>query len=169
MGTAALVVAGVLTVASIDQQQKAQSAQKKAAKEQRAGQRGRALSERRKQVRQARIARGQAVNTAAISGGEGSILAGATSSATQQSAVNQALISGTEARNEGSFRAQLDASRFSNRAAQFGSVASLASTFATLPAGGGTTTGGAKGANATSTGVKAPRTTFTSSPFGGPF
>ena len=135
MGTAALVVAGVLTVASIDQQQKAQSAQKKAAKEQRAGQRGRALAERRKQVRQARIARGQAVNRAAISGGEGSIVAGATSSVTQQSSVNQALISGTEARNEGSFRAQLDASRFSNRAAQFGSVASLAATFATLPGG----------------------------------
>lgn len=128
MGVTAVV--GVLAAGSLYEQDRARSDQKKANKEKRAVARAQALRERQQQIRQARIARAQAVNQAYTSGGQGSILSGAKSSIGSQLGGNLAFNQGTLQRSE-------NAAMYSQRAANhmfassaFGTAASLFAPFA---------------------------------------
>lgn len=126
MGVLAAVSFAALSAgAQID----AQSEQRKANRELRGKQRAQAIQERRQQLRQARVQRAAVVNEAAISGGEGSVLAGATNSIGQQLAQNTAFIESTQRANERAFK-------FNERASKFGLTANIFSQFASFGASG---------------------------------
>lgn len=123
---AEVAIASAFTALSVIEGKKQQKAAEEAQDEQKAAARAQATNEKKKQLRAARIKRAQAVNQAAISGGEGSILSGATNSATQQSAVNIGNINEQQGFQERAFDAQRDASRYAARSSLFGSVGGLA-------------------------------------------
>lgn len=142
MAEAAFALTAALTAVSMDKQKKAEKEQKKAKEQEREASRAQALQERKQQIRQSRIARAKALNQAAISGGEGTILSGAQSSASSQAGANIGSIAEVQSYNEAAFSHQMKASKYAGQSAMFGQAASLTSGFTGKSSlfGGGNTT-----------------------------
>lgn len=135
--SAALLISVTTAAASIDQQKKSAKNQKKANEERSAAARAGAVRERQQQIRQARIARAEAVNQAYTSGGQGSTLSGATSSIQSQLGANLGFSSGTMRRSENAAGFDARATDYATRANAYGTVSSVAGSYASF--GGGKT------------------------------